>query len=29
VINRDGIQSDRVVPRSTFYRHHEPWLLVR
>ncbi|MGW5388320.1 hypothetical protein [Nocardia sp. NPDC003963] len=29
VINRDGVQSDRVVPRSTFYRHHEPWLLVR
>ncbi|NUP25415.1 MAG: hypothetical protein HOQ44_01765 [Nocardia sp.] len=29
VVNRDGVQSDRVVPRSTFYRHHEPWLLVR
>jgi hypothetical protein len=29
VVTRDGIASDRVVPRSTFYRHHEPWLLVR
>ena len=29
VINRDGVQSDRTVPRSSFYRHHEPWLLVR
>ncbi|WP_328389172.1 hypothetical protein [Nocardia sp. NBC_00416] len=29
VVNRDGVQSDRTVPRSTFYRHHEPWLLVR
>lgn len=29
VVTRDGIANDRVVPRSTFYRHHEPWLLVR
>ncbi|MGI5222560.1 hypothetical protein [Nocardia sp. CA-290969] len=29
VINRDGVQSDRTVPRSSFYRYHEPWLLVR
>ncbi|MFC9896940.1 hypothetical protein ACFVMC_24915 [Nocardia sp. NPDC127579] len=29
VVTRDGIRSERTVPRSTFYRHHEPWLLVR
>ncbi|MFQ6393541.1 hypothetical protein ACLMAJ_08820 [Nocardia sp. KC 131] len=29
VVTRDGIANDRVLPRSTFYRHHEPWLLVR
>ncbi|MEU4316918.1 hypothetical protein [Nocardia sp. NPDC024068] len=29
VVNRDGVQSDRPVPRASFYRHHEPWLLVR
>ena len=29
VVTRDGIHSDRTVPRSTFYRHSEPWLLVR
>ncbi|WP_433563650.1 hypothetical protein ACQP1O_41145 [Nocardia sp. CA-151230] len=29
VVTRDGITTDRVVKRSTFYRHHEPWLLVR
>ena len=29
VVTRDGIRSTRTVPRSTFYRHHEPWLLVR
>ncbi|MFE7796885.1 hypothetical protein [Nocardia sp. NPDC057440] len=29
VVTRDGIPNDRVLPRSTFYRHHEPWLLVR
>lgn len=29
VVTRDGITTDRPVPRSTFYRHHEPWLLVR
>ncbi|WP_227997449.1 hypothetical protein [Nocardia australiensis] len=28
VVTRDGVASDRVVPRSTFYRHHEPWFLV-
>ncbi len=29
VVTRDGIRTDRTVPRSSFYRHHEPWLLVR
>lgn len=29
VVTRDGIRTTRPVPRSTFYRHHEPWLLVR
>lgn len=29
VINRDGVQSERTVPRASFYRHHEDWLLVR
>lgn len=29
IVTRDGIRADRPVPRSTFYRHHEPWLLVR
>ncbi|WP_228789818.1 hypothetical protein [Nocardia puris] len=29
VVTRDGITTERPVPRSTFYRHHEPWLLVR
>ncbi|MFI5714633.1 hypothetical protein [Nocardia sp. NPDC051750] len=29
VVARDGVQSDRTVPRSSFYRYHEPWLLVR
>lgn len=29
VVSRDGIRTDRIVPRSSFYRHHEPWLLVR
>ncbi|WP_238815610.1 hypothetical protein [Nocardia brasiliensis] len=29
VVTRDDIRSDRTVPRSSFYRHHEPWLLVR
>ncbi|QIS16337.1 MULTISPECIES: hypothetical protein [Nocardia] len=29
VVVRDGIRSDRTVPRSSFYRHNEPWLLVR
>ncbi|MFE2956159.1 hypothetical protein ACWCW7_14645 [Nocardia tengchongensis] len=29
LVTRDGITADRVVKRSTFYRHHEPWLLVR
>jgi hypothetical protein len=26
---RDGIPGDRTVKRSTFYRHHQEWLLVR
>lgn len=29
VVTRDGITTDKPVRRSTFYRHHEPWLLVR
>ncbi|MGY4098406.1 hypothetical protein ACW2Q0_02395 [Nocardia sp. R16R-3T] len=29
VVTRDGIANDRVLPRSSFYRHHENWLLVR
>lgn len=29
VITRDGVPSEKTVPRSSFYRHHEPWLLVR
>ncbi|TSD94479.1 hypothetical protein FOS14_20610 [Skermania sp. ID1734] len=29
VVERDGIPSERPVRRSAFYRHHEPWLLVR
>ncbi|WP_067846955.1 hypothetical protein [Nocardia lijiangensis] len=29
VVTRDGILTERPVPRSTFYRHHETWLLVR
>ncbi|MFC8526492.1 hypothetical protein [Nocardia sp. NPDC057227] len=29
VVTRDGIPNDRVVKRASFYRHHEPWLLVR
>ncbi|MBB5914152.1 hypothetical protein BJY24_003019 [Nocardia transvalensis] len=29
VVTRDGVSSDRTVPRSSFYRHHQPWLLVR
>ncbi|MFI1915477.1 hypothetical protein [Nocardia sp. NPDC020380] len=29
IVTRDGITADRIVKRSTFYRHHEPWLLVR
>ncbi|MBF6437474.1 hypothetical protein IU432_06270 [Nocardia cyriacigeorgica] len=28
-VTRDGIAGERTVPRSTFYRHHESWLLVR
>lgn len=26
---RDGVPGDRAVKRSTFYRHHQEWLLVR
>lgn len=29
VVTRDGVSSDRTVRRSTFYRHTEPWKLVR
>ncbi|MET9492577.1 hypothetical protein [Nocardia sp. NPDC006630] len=29
IVTRDGITTDKPVRRSTFYRHHEPWLLVR
>ncbi|MEV0295740.1 hypothetical protein [Nocardia sp. NPDC050710] len=29
VVTRDGIRTDKPVPRSTFYRHHESWYLVR
>ncbi|MFX0574060.1 hypothetical protein [Nocardia nepalensis] len=29
VVTRDGIANERIVPRSSFYRHHENWLLVR
>lgn len=29
LVRRDGVQGQRVVRRSTFYRHVEGWLLVR
>ncbi|MGQ4617500.1 hypothetical protein [Nocardia sp. R7R-8] len=29
IVTRDGVRTDRPVPRSSFYRHHQPWLLVR
>ncbi|WP_433681341.1 hypothetical protein [Nocardia sp. CA-119907] len=29
VVTRDGIANERILPRSSFYRHHENWLLVR
>ncbi|MQY31020.1 hypothetical protein [Nocardia aurantia] len=29
LVVRDGIVAERTVPRSVFYRHNEPWLLVR
>ncbi len=29
VVTRDGIADDRTVPRASFYRHDEPWRLVR
>lgn len=29
VVTRDGIANTRKVPRSSFYRHHESWFLVR
>ncbi|MBJ8348534.1 hypothetical protein [Antrihabitans sp. YC2-6] len=29
VISRDSVSETRTVKRSAFYRHHEPWLLVR
>jgi hypothetical protein len=28
-LTRDGIAGGRAVKRSTFYRHHQEWLLVR
>lgn len=29
IVTRDGITTERKVPRSTFYRFEQPWLLVR
>ncbi|WP_245548207.1 hypothetical protein [Nocardia pneumoniae] len=29
IVTRDGIRTDRPVPRASFYRHHESWHLVR
>ncbi len=29
IVTRDGITAERTVPRSTFYRFEQPWLLVR
>ncbi len=29
IVEREGEVTDRVVKRSTFYRHHVDWLLVR
>ncbi len=29
VLTRDGVEHERVVKRSTFYRHTTDWLLVR
>ncbi len=29
IVTRDGVTTDRKVPRSTFYRFERPWLLVR
>lgn len=29
ILTRDGVQHERVVKRSTFYRHSTDWLLVR
>lgn len=29
VLTRDGVEHERVVARSTFYRHSADWLLVR
>ncbi|MFY9922142.1 MAG: hypothetical protein WAL26_27720 [Mycobacterium sp.] len=29
VVIRDGVRAERVVRRSTFYRHTQGWLLVR
>ncbi|MEV5648311.1 hypothetical protein AB0L57_08675 [Nocardia sp. NPDC052254] len=29
LVTRDGVAAGRTVPRSSFYRHHVPWLLVR
>jgi hypothetical protein len=29
LLSRDGVEHERVVKRSTFYRHTEDWRLVR
>lgn len=29
IVEREGVRASRPVKRSTFYKHHEPWLFVR
>ncbi|NLE78494.1 MAG: hypothetical protein GX610_02760 [Rhodococcus sp.] len=29
IVTRDGVRNPKPVKRSTFYRHHQEWLLVR
>ena len=29
IVEREGVRTERVVKRSTFYRHHLNWKLVR
>ncbi|MFW0788477.1 hypothetical protein [Gordonia sp. CPCC 205333] len=29
IVEREGIAATRPVKRSTFYKHHEPWKLIR